>query len=110
MGWFTMIEILNLITQTYDPTDPTYSTFLTTKRQVFGGVRSIGQSEFYQAQTTNLKPELKFVLADYLEYQGETLAEYNGIRYSILRTYRSGNELELVLTRASEEEGGGGYD
>lgn len=105
-----MTEILTLIRQTYDPDDLTYSTLVETSRQVFCGVRSIGQSEFYQAQTTNLQPEIKVVLADYLDYQGETLVEYDGTRYSVLRTFRAGQELELVLSRASTEEGGGGYE
>ena len=74
------------------------------KREVFCGVRSIGMKEFYSAHSTDFRPELKLVLADYLDYNDETLADYNGQRYRILRTYRVGQELELTLERASEEE------
>lgn len=66
------------------------------KRQVFCQVASIGQKEFYQAHATGLKPEIKFRLADYLEYQQEKLVEYSGNRYHVLRTYRDGQELELT--------------
>ncbi len=59
-------------------------------------VKSIGQSEFYQAQAQGLKPEMKFVLADYLDYENQDEVIYNNFRYKVLRTYRSGNEIEIV--------------
>ena len=70
-----------------------------TARQVFCGTRSIGQKEFYQAQAVGLQPEIKFVLVDYLDYGGETIVESGGQRYRVLRTYRTGQELELVCYR-----------
>lgn len=73
---------------------------------VFAGLRSIGQQEFYSASVTDYRPELKFVLADYLDYSGQYLIEYNGQRYRVLRTYRAGQELEIVVERATAEEGG----
>lgn len=80
------------------------------KRDVFCSVASIGQREFYQAYAVDVYPEIKFILPDYLEYNGETLADYTDHRgwqrYHILRTYRTGQELELVAIRASAEEGG----
>ena len=75
-------------------------------REVFCGIRSIGQTEFYQASASDFHPEIKFILADYLDYNNETLAEHNGQRYRILRTYRTGQELELVAERAPAEDGG----
>lgn len=65
-------------------------------RQVFCRVASIGTKEFYQASATGLKPEIKFILADYLEYQGEKLVQYGGETYHVLRTYRNGQEMELT--------------
>lgn len=75
-----------------------------TKREVFAGLRSIGMTEFYQSRATGHKPELKFVIPDYLDYNDETLLSYDGKLYRVLRTYRAGLELELVVSRASEEE------
>lgn len=66
------------------------------KRQVFCGVQSVGMSETYQAMALGLKPEIKFVLADYLDYQGEQLLEHEGTRYRVLRTFRKGKTLELT--------------
>ena len=73
---------------------------------VFCGIRSIGQKEFYEASALDVYPEVKFVLADYLNYNGEQLVEHNGQMYRVLRTYRTGQELEIVVVRASAEEGG----
>ena len=77
-----------------------------TERTVFCRMASIGQREYYEAQAVDVYPECKFILADYLEYDTERLCEYNGQRYRVLRTYRTGQELEIVVTRASAEEGG----
>ncbi len=76
------------------------------RREVFCGFRSIGMKEFYAASTTDFRPELRLVLADYLDYDDETLVEYNGQLYRVLRTYRTGQELELTLERAPQEDGG----
>ena len=75
-------------------------------RTVFCGLRSIGMKEFYEASARDFYPEMVFLLADYLDYDGEQLVEHNGQRYRVLRTYRTGQNLELTVTRASAEEGG----
>lgn len=64
---------------------------------VFAELKSIGQSEFYQAQTAGQKPEVKFKLTDYMDYQGQRYLIHEGVRYTVLRTYRTaGNELEIT--------------
>lgn len=62
----------------------------------FAKLKSIGQSEFYQAQAQGLKPELKFVIPDYLDYDNQEEVIHNNFRYKVLRTFRSGNEMEIV--------------
>lgn len=94
-----MNEILTLIRTVHGVDDFGDPAVAETSRVVFCRVASIGQKEFYQAQAVGLQPEIKFVLADYLDYQNELLAEHNGIRYRVLRTYRAGQELELVCYR-----------
>lgn len=74
------------------------------EREVFCGIRSIGMKEFYQASTTDFHPEVKFILADYLDYNDEELVRYEGQVYKVLRTYRTGHELELTVERAPAEE------
>ena len=70
-----------------------------TARDVFAKLGSIGQKEFYQAHAVGLQPEIKFILADYLDYDGEELVQHNGQRYRVLRTYRKGQELEITVYR-----------
>ena len=68
------------------------------KTMRFAKLKSIGQSEFYQAQSTGLKPEFKFVLPDALEYEGQEEVIYNNFRYKVLRTFKpeDKNEIEIV--------------
>lgn len=75
------------------------------RRDVFCGIRSIGQREFYQANASDFHPELKIVLADYLDYADEQLVEHDGQLYRVLRTYRTGHELELTVELAPDEDG-----
>jgi len=65
--------------------------------QVFAKQKSISQTEFYQAQTSDFKPEVKFKIADYLDYAGQKYLIHEDMRYKILRTYRTEeNELEIT--------------
>ena len=96
-----MNEVVTLIARTWDEDKNQWDE---TKRDVFCGIRSVGYGEFYASNATDYRPELKFVLADYLDYAEETLTEYNGVRYRILRTYRTGQELEMTVERAPAEE------
>lgn len=71
--------------------------FKTEATMLFAERRSVGQKEFYQAQTDGLKPEIKFVLPDYLDYHDEPFVAYDGVRYKVLRTYQNErNELEIT--------------
>ena len=94
-----MNEVLTLIRQTLITDDYGDPVAQETTREVFAKQGSIGQKEFYQAQAVGLQPEVKFILADYLDYDGEALVEHNGQRYRVLRTYRKGQELELTVYR-----------
>lgn len=65
--------------------------------QLFAEQKSIGQKEFYQAQTDGMKPEIKFVIPDYLDYHDEPFVIHAETRYKVLRTYRNErNELEVT--------------
>lgn len=99
-----MNELLTLVTRTYEPDG--YTVASETRREVLCRLASIGQTEFYQAQATDLRPELKFVLADHLDYDDEYLCIYGGEWYRVIRTYRNGWALEIVVQRASAEEVG----
>ena len=61
-------------------------------------VKSIGFSEFYQAQAQGFKPEVKFVLADHLDYDYQEEVIFKNFRYKVLRTFipENKNEIEIV--------------
>lgn len=69
-----------------------------TTRQVFCGIRSVSRSEFYDAARANLRPSIIFVLPNYADYEEETLVEYRGQLYAVIRTYRRTDSDELELT------------
>jgi len=68
-----------------------------TRRMVYCTVRSVGYNEYYRALENSLQPTFVFVLADYAEYEGEKICEYNGKRYRIYRTYQTGGAIELTV-------------
>ena len=76
------------------------------KRTVFCGIKSVGYREFYASVATDYRPEIVFLLADYLDYAGETLAIYRDQWFRILRVYRTGKQLQLTAERAARDEVG----
>lgn len=59
------------------------------RRPVFAECKSITQTEFYQAQSVGLKPEIKFHLATSWDYENEEEVAFNGVIYKVQRTYIS---------------------
>ena len=103
-------DILTLISHT-PPDERTNANGFANKpieqsRSVFGNKLSVGQAEFYRAQTAGIKADLKFDVYT-ADYAGETVAEYDGKRYGIIRTYlaKSGEITELTLTDLTQRGG-----
>lgn len=72
---------------------------ITDESDVFASIKSVGMRETYEAMAIGLKPEFAFEIADYLDYNGQTYLTYDFVRWKILRTYRKGTKLEIVVTR-----------
>lgn len=66
-------------------------------RDVFARMDRIYLSEAIQGQAAGFKPELRFTISDYLDYDGEQEAVYQGRLYHVLNTMRKGIEMEIVL-------------
>lgn len=94
-------EVAYLINKTKSNTNDAYGNPVTVESRtaVFCNILSIGTAEFYQAQTAGAKPEMKIVIADYLDYADQDEVIVNNVRYKVLRTYKSlgSNELEITL-------------
>lgn len=93
-----MTDVIKLITRTI--TTDAYGNEIAaeTSKTVMCEVESISQSEFYAAANTELEPEYRFVVF-FGDYSGEEIVEYDGARYSIYRTYRASDNLELYAER-----------
>lgn len=80
-----------------------------TERTVLADDYSVGMAETYQAMAVGYKPEVKLVLTNWLDYEGEEYVEYtpfgrhDPVRLKILRTYRNGEALELTCYKGVEK-------
>ena len=73
-----------------------------TRRKTYCEEKSLSMSEVYQARASGFAPQIRLRLPQDFEYRGETVCEYNGERFSIIRDYRdekTGNATELTLER-----------
>lgn len=74
--------------------------YQSSERKVFSNELSISQTEFYQAHSTDFKPELKFEIR-LIEYKSEAKARYLEETYNIIRTYnnKKTGTIELTLSK-----------
>lgn len=93
-----MTDVITLIKQTVSTNTYGIEEMTETEREVFCRVDSITQTEFYQAADTQINPEYRFTVF-FGDYEGEMLLAFNDSRYSIYRTYRTGDDLELYAER-----------
>ena len=93
-----MTDVITLISQEITLDDYGNEEATDTENTVFCEVASITQTEFYAAADTQLNPEFRFTVF-FGDYNGEQIVIYNGMRYSIYRTYRTGDDLELYVER-----------
>ncbi|ADL52147.1 phage head closure protein [Clostridium cellulovorans] len=56
------------------------------KTEVYCNKKSISRAEFYNANSTGLKPSIVFVVNTF-EYEGQKIVEFENQRYKVLRTY-----------------------
>ena len=79
------------------------------RRTVFAGEYSVGMTEVYQGMAVGFKPEVKFRMENWLDYQGEEIVEYTPfgydtpVRLRVLRLFNNGDALELTCYKDNEE-------
>lgn len=75
------------------------------RRKTFCEEISLSMTEVYQARASGFKPTIRIRMPQDFEYKGETVCEYKGDRYSILRDYSDekiyGAELTLEPKRGN---------
>ena len=76
-----------------------------TRRTTYCEEKSLSMSETYQARASGFAPDIRLTLPQDFEYKGETVCEYKGERYAIIREYRdeknTGAELTLQRIRGN---------
>lgn len=94
-------DVLTLISQTYTQDENGVQRASESVRDVFCNVSSVTRAEWTDGGRLGLNPELRFIVFAY-DYAGEELCEYNGVRYTIYRTYRAQDDsIELYVERRS---------
>lgn len=91
-------DVINLIQETQTQNSFGGWDVVETSQEVFCDVRSITQTEWFEAGRSGIDhPAYTFVI-NRNEYSGEKIVEYNGQRYGVYRTYEARNEnLELYV-------------
>lgn len=92
-------DVVTLISKTKTQDD--YGVWRTTenKKDVYAQVDSVTRQEFFEGGRNGLNPEFRFTMFRF-DYEGETIAEYGGNRYSVYRTYIGRNDtIELYVER-----------
>ena len=76
-----------------------------TTRLVLCTVRSIRQSEYYQAENAGYRPDIQFDLTLAADYHDETRLIYQGREYRVIRTYeKQSGGLEIIAGRSDRNE------
>ena len=90
---------LKLIAKSYAADDLKQLIETETSRTVYCNIRSVTRAEWVAGGQLGLKPELVATMFA-PDYEGEEIAELDGIRYAVYRTYLGSFELiELYLER-----------
>ena len=105
-----MDDVIRLISSTYEYDAWGNQIETTTERPVFCKVNSVGRNEFYSAAQSNLHPVYVFTLSHYRDYQNESELRYTDWtgtdkRYTITRTYRTGDSIELTAEERVNDHG-----
>lgn len=90
-------DIIKLLSESDKKDSDGYSNKVTaTARTVFAEAKSVTRSEFYSAMQSGVTAVIVFDI-NALDYDGETKVEYNGKKYSVIRTYQiKADDIELV--------------
>lgn len=88
-----------LCTETWSRDDYGVNQKEETFRKVYANVRSVTMSEWFEGGRNGLNPEFRMTMFSG-DYQGETIIKYNGVRYTVYRTYITTNDMiELYVER-----------
>lgn len=77
-----------------------------TAREVYAQLRGIARAEWFEAGRNGMNPDITFIMSA-LDYEGETVIEWNGFLYGVYRTYIGRNDrIELYCEKKGGLQGG----
>ena len=91
------VEVI-LIKETYVQTEKHEQRTVRQETPVFGTLSSVTASGFYQAANTDYRPEIVLKVYEQ-EYSGQQKVRVNDVQYTVIRTYLSGDFIELHCQR-----------
>lgn len=68
------------------------------EREIFARLDRVYLREAIEGEVKGLKPEKRFRIADYYDYDDEEELVFDGKKYNIINTQRIGTELEINCT------------
>lgn len=75
------------------------------KRPALCTVKSVRQTEYYTARNTGYTPEIMFTLTLAEDYHDESILEYEGKQYDVIRAYETDDGgLEIIAQRGDVNE------
>lgn len=74
-----------------------------TERMVYVTILSVGMTEAYTAMSAGLAPDLRFLIREAADYQGEKKCRFQGVLYDIIRTYQKERSVELTVQRSNAD-------
>lgn len=105
-----MDDVINLVSATYTKNEYGVPVAHETKREVYADVRSVTRAEFFEGGRSGLNPRFHFNVF-HGDYNGEEIAEYQGLRYGVYRVYRNESDyIELYVERKGGTNGETDHD
>lgn len=97
-------ELAYLVVEEYTQNDYGVMEKTTTKHPVYVDVTSVTSAEWFEGGRNGLNPQFRFTLFSH-DYCGEKVIEYNGVQYTIYRTYlRKKDLIELYVEKRKGNE------
>lgn len=97
-------RVAYLVTETYTLNEYGVMESTTQKSKVFVDVASVTSQEWFEGGRNGLNPQFRFSMFSH-DYHGEQIIEYEGIQYTVYRTYlRKADVIELYVEKRKGNE------
>lgn len=92
------MDIITLIAESTTQDEDGYRVTEETESEVYADVKSVTRTEFYDAMRAGVSASIVFHIS-FHDYENQRIAEYNGTRYKVERTYRTdADHIELTCS------------